>query len=413
MKKEFLYGLTGAILNPLSCDRIEWIRDGLLVYDDKGIIHYCGKKKKLPGTKYKNISIPGGSIIIPGMIDCHNHLSQFDAIGQTGFTLLDWLKNHIYPAEECLNAKTRADDISRRYFNSLLSNGVTFSVLYTNFKSGVLAAQQQAKKAGIRAIIGYTLMDRSVPTYLKQDISRTIGECRELSDGFKKDPEEKLYFSLNPRFAPACTPKYLEQIGRLAQEENLYIQTHLSENRFEISEVKKAFPNIKTYAGVYDHFGLLTKKTLLAHCIHLSKAERELMQKRNCGVIHCPSSNLFLHSGRFPLEHWKDYPKLALGSDIAAGPSCSMLEVMRDGYYVNIQKLSGLFYLATLGGAKTLGLESTLGNFKKGKQADFVILDCNQSGTASAEAILSKIIFRSSQVGIQKVFISGKQVWSK
>jgi guanine deaminase len=411
MKPTGLTGIRGSILNPLSVDRCEWIPDGLLVYDRAGQILYCGPNKKIPGIKYKPLNAPKKNIIIPGLIDCHSHLSQFDAIGQTGFTLLDWLKNHIYPAEVCLNNKKNAENISQRYFQVLLSSGITFSSLYTNFKTGVLAARRQAEKAGIRALIGYTLMDRTVPGYLKQNPARTIEECRVLSGLFKKSGNERLSFSLNPRFAPACTPDYLKMIGQLAQNEDLYIQTHLSENLFEVSAVKKAFPKVKTYAEVYDRFGLLTEKTLLAHCIHLSPAERDLIGKRGCGVIHCPSSNLFLHSGRFPLEHWMHYPKLALGSDIAAGPSVSMLDVMRDGYYANIQKLSGLFYMATLGGAKTLGMEKTIGSLKKGKQADFVILKTVHSKNASAEDVLSRIIFRSGQVEIKKVFLAGQEVW--
>ncbi len=404
-------GLKGSILNPLSADRCDWIPEGLLVYDRAGMITYCGPDKKILGLKYKPLTITGKNIIIPGLIDCHSHLSQFDAIGQTGYTLLDWLKNHIFPAEACLRDKKGAENISQRYFRSLLTDGVTFSVLYTNFKTGVLAARRQAEKAGIRAVIGYTLMDRAVPGYLKQEPSRTMEECRGLSSLFSKNRSARLHFSLNPRFAPACSSKYLRMIGRLANEDDLYIQTHLSENVSEITAVKKAFPNIKNYAEVYDRFGLLTERTLLAHCIHLSPAERELVSKRGCGVVHCPSSNLFLHSGRFPLEHWKHYPKLALGSDIAAGPSFSMLDVMRDGYYTNIQKLSGLLYMATLGGAKTLGLEHELGNLVKGKQADFVVLKADNARFSSADDVLSRIIFRSGRVEARKVFIAGQEVW--
>jgi len=411
MKPTGLTGIKGSILNPLSSVRCEWIPDGLLVFDRAGEILYCGPNKKTPSLKYKPLPISENNVIIPGLIDCHSHLSQFDAIGQTGFTLLDWLKNHIYPAEVCLNNKKNAENISQRYFQALLSTGITFTALYTNFNNGVLAARRQAEKSGIRAIIGYTLMDRAVPGSLKQNPAKIIEECRALSGLFKKDEKERLYFSLNPRFAPACTPGYLKMIGQLAQKENLYIQTHLSENLFEVSAVKKAFPKIKSYAEVYDRFGLLTEKTLLAHCIHLSKAERELIMKRGCGVVHCPSSNLFLHSGRFPLEHWKHYPGLALGSDIAAGPSFSMLDVMRDGYYANIQKLSGLFHMATLGGAKTLGLDKKLGNLKKGKQADFVVLKADHARFSSADDILSRIIFRSGQVEIKKVLIAGQEIW--
>ncbi len=194
---------------------------------------------------------------------------------------------------------------------------------------------------------------------------------------------------------------------------NLHVQTHISENLQELAEVKRLFPKTKSYAEVYDRAGLLTPRTLLAHGIHLSRSERLLIQKRGCGIVHCPSSNLFLHSGRFPLEHWENYPRLALGSDVGAGPSFSMFDVMRDAYYVNMMPLSRLFYLATMGGARALGLEKTIGSLHTGKQADFSVIRLSDVQDPGPEELLYDLIFKWDQREILKVYVAGQRVWPK
>lgn len=203
----------------------------------------------------------------------------------------------------------------------------------------------------------------------------------------------------------------MRSMGAFVKKHDLHVQTHISENLQELAEVKKLFPKTKSYAEVYDRAGLLTPKTLLAHGIHLSAAERKLIQQRGCGMVHCPSSNLFLHSGRFPLEHWEKYPRLALGSDVGAGPSFSMFDVMRDAYYVNMMPLSRLFYLATLGGAKTLGLDKTIGSLQTGKQADFSVIRLSDLQTLGSEELLYDLIFKWDQREILQVHVGGQKVW--
>jgi guanine deaminase len=130
-------------------------------------------------------------------------------------------------------------------------------------------------------------------------------------------------------------------------------------------------------------------------------------------MVHCPSANLFLHSGRFPLEQWYDYPRLALGSDVGAGPSFSMFDVMRDAYYVNMMPLSRLFYLATLGGAKTLGLEKSIGSLQAGKQADFSVIRLSDIHDPRSEELLYDLIFKWDQREIVQVYVGGRKVWPR
>jgi len=406
------YIINAGILNPESPQKCRFIKDGALIFNEDGHILYCGQRQQAPLLSSTKIKVPPGAFIIPGLIDCHTHLSQYYVRGRSGDTLLGWLRNHIFPAERKFKDPRHAARVSRKFYQRLLSNGVTCAALYTNYQAGVEAAFAEGRQAGIRAVIGYTLMDRNVPDALKQEPSKALAECRELSDRHHQK-NGRLYFSVNPRFAPSCTPGFMKALGDFAKQNEVYVQTHISENLQELAEVKKLFPKARNYAEVYDRAGLLTPKTLLAHGIHLSNNERHLIQKRGCGMVHCPSSNLFLHSGRFPLELWEGYPRLALGSDVGAGPSFSMFDVMRDAYYVNIMPLAQLFYLTTLGGAKTLGLEKNIGSLKAGKQADFSVIRLSDMQDPGSEELLYDLIFKWDQREIVQVFVAGRKVWPR
>lgn len=405
------YRINAGMLNPESPHKCSFIKDGALIFNDDGHIIYCGPGKHAPMLGSRKIEVPGDAILIPGLIDCHTHLSQYYVRGRSGDTLMGWLKNHIFPAERKFKDPKHAARVSRKFYRRLLSNGVTCAALYTNYRAGVEAAFEEGRQAGIRAVIGYTLMNRNVPDTLKQEPAKALDECRVLFDQHHQK-SDRLHFAVNPRFAPSCTPGFMKSLGDFANKNEIRVQTHISENLQELAEVKKLFPRAKSYAEVYDRAGLLTTRTLLAHGLHLSRSERLLIQQRGCAMVHCPSSNLFLHSGRFPLEHWDDYPRLALGSDVGAGPSFSMFDVMRDAYYVNMMPLSRLFYLATLGGALALGMEKSIGSLQAGKQADFSVVRLSDIQDPSSEELLYDLIFKWDQREIAQVYVGGRKVWS-
>lgn len=409
--KQRYYRLRADILDPVTPEACRWIRDGELVFRHDGVIVHCGGRWDPRGRAVAAIDVPPRSIVMPGLVDCHSHLSQYHVRGRGGHALLEWLKSYVFVEEARFRDKRYARTTARSYFRKLLARGVTSVALYANYREGVLAAFREADRAGIRALIGYTLMDRNVPRPLRQSPRRALAECEAILAKTADGPQ-RLRFALNPRFAPACSAAFMREIGGFAAGHGLYLQTHLSENLDELSEVRKSFPGARDYASVYDRFGLLTPRTLLAHCIHLSDRERSLVRDRGCGVVHCPSANMFLHSGRFPLERWFDYPKLGLGSDVGAGPSFAMFDVMRDGYFVNMQSLERLLYLATLGGAATLGTERTTGSLVPGKQADFLVVGIKESNRDSQQDILSDLIFKHDQRRIEKVFVAGREVYA-
>ena len=211
----------------------------------------------------------------------------------------------------------------------------------------------------------------------------------------KLDPKHNLITPvITPRFAPSCTPHLLSALGALAEEKDLQIQTHISENTSEIALVKRLFPSHPSYAAVYDAYSLLTPRTVLAHGIHLSPDERRLIKQRGSKISHCPVSNTALSSGICPVRTLLDEAiEVGLGTDVSGGYSTSILLAAREAAMVsrmlasfadepegtdrNQLKLSvaETLYLATLGGAKCLGLESRIGTFEVGKEFDAQMID--------------------------------------
>ena len=163
----------------------------------------------------------------------------------------------------------------------------------------------------------------------------------------------------------------------------MYVHTHLSEQPSEIEKVAQLFPNSRDYLDVYEKFGLVTDKSIFAHCIYLRDSEFERLSQAGSTIAFCPTSNLFLGSGLFSIKRAisKNNPvKVGLGTDVGGGTSFSVFKTMNDAYKIcqlQGQSLSSLkaFYLATLGGAISLSLEDKVGNFEVGKEADLVVID--------------------------------------
>jgi guanine deaminase len=163
------------------------------------------------------------------------------------------------------------------------------------------------------------------------------------------------------------------------------MHTHLSENTEELAAVKRAFPDCPDYFAVYEKYGLATPHSVFAHCIHLTDAEWARFGKSGSNVAFCPTSNLFLGSGLFDLDKAEAAGvRVGLATDVGGGTSLSQFSSMNEAYKVcQLRRRSvdafKLFYLATLGAARTLKLEGRIGNFERGREADFLLLDAKGS----------------------------------
>jgi guanine deaminase len=321
------------------------------------------------------------ALIMPGFIDCHVHYPQTEIVAAYGEQLLGWLQTYIFPTERAFADPEKARQIAEFFLDELLRNGTTTAMaVATVHPTSVDAYFTAARKRGMRMICGKVLMDRNAPEYLTDTAESAYTESKALIERWHG--KDRMRYALTPRFAPTCSNEQLARAGHLLREyPDIYLHTHLAENLEEVAWVRELFPQCTGYLDVYAHFGLLGKRSIFAHCIHLSDQEFKLLHQNGSGIAFCPTSNLFLGSGLFKLGKAEaEDVKVGLGTDTGAGTSLSLLQTINEAYKIQQlqkHKLSPLksYYLATLGGARTLDLADKIGNFKPGKEADFVVLD--------------------------------------
>lgn len=372
--------------DPLASGAVEHFEDGLLVVAD-GRVDRVGPAASLFDALPSDTQVTehGDKLIIPGLIDCHVHYPQIDIIASYGERLLDWLEKYAYPAERRFAKAEHAQEVARFFVAELLRNGTTTACVFATVHPGSAdAIFDAASNAGMRLIAGKVLMDRNCPADLQDDPERGYAESRKLIE--KWHGRDRLAYAVTPRFALTSSEEQLRAAGRLLQEfPDVYLHTHLSENEEEVAGVATAFPWSDDYLHVYEHFGLVRERSVFAHCIHLNDDERRRMAEKGAAIAFCPSSNLFLGSGLFDLEAARKATlSVGAGSDVGGGTSLSMLRTLGDGYKVlHLQNQSltpfAALYLATLGAAHSLSLGDRIGNFGKGKEADFVVLDASRS----------------------------------
>ncbi len=364
-------------------ETVRYIDDGLMIVS-AGIIQELDTYDRLK-PKYPEISVTSypGMLILPGFVDIHVHYPQTEIIGSYGKQLLEWLNKYTFPTEGKLKDKSYAKKIASFFLEQLLENGTTTAlVLTTVYPQSVDALFEEAKKRNMRIIAGKMLMDRNAPDYLLDTPETSYEDSKKLIQ--KWHGQGRLLYAITPRFAITSTSEQLHLAGVLKQEfPDVYLHTHLSEQQQEVELVAQLFPNSKDYLDVYDKFGLVTNKSIFAHSIYLSDYEFKRLSEADSNIAFCPTSNLFLGSGLFQIHRAKseqNQVQVGLGTDVGGGTSFSMFKTDNEAYKIaqlQGQNLSSLkaFYLATLGGAKSLNLDDKIGNFNAGKEADLVVLN--------------------------------------
>jgi guanine deaminase len=361
----------------------EYFEDGILLIENGKVAQVGPAAELLPKLAGVEITEYRDALITPGFIDTHIHYPQTGMIASYGEQLLDWLNTYTFPTERQFEDKAHASDVAEIFLKELLRNGTTTALVFGSVHpQSVDAFFEQADKLNLRMIAGKVLMDRNAPDYLTDTAESGYAESKALIERWHG--KGRLHYAVTPRFAPTSTPEQLELAGKLLGEyPDLYMHTHLSENRKEIEWVKELFPERKGYLDVYDHHKLIGPRAVFAHGVHLCDDECKRLAETGSAVAFCPTSNLFLGSGLFGLNKLEAHGvRVGLGTDVGAGTSFSQLQSLNEAY--KIMQLQGKkldpfksLYLATLGGANALYLDDKLGNFLPGKDADFLVLDYN------------------------------------
>jgi len=356
--------------------------DGLLIVED-GKVRAAGSAGELlpslpagtPITEYPD------SLITPGFVDTHIHYPQTEIVAAYGEQLLEWLETYTFPVESKFSDPLYAREIADRFLNELLRCGTTTALVFgTVHKESVDAFFEACEQRNLRMVAGKVMMDRNAPEYLRDTAQSSYEDSKALIE--KWHNKGRLRYAVTPRFAPTSTPEQLRKAGQLLEEHpGVYLHTHMSESADEVVWVQELFPECDHYLHTYDEAGLLGRRSVFAHSIHLNDEEWDRLEETQSNIAFCPTSNLFLGSGLFNLKRAVEQNiGVGLGTDIGGGTSFSMLQTLGEAY--KVQQLRGekltpfkAFYLATLGGARALDMEDLIGNFEPGKEADFVVLD--------------------------------------
>lgn len=427
----------GAILNPLGDKKCEFYPEGLLVVQQrsqKSVIKELlplkkGLKKYAGHITPETLTVFKSQVIMPGFFDMHFHWVQDDVRQMPKDSLLEWLEKYTFPAETKFADPSYAQKKATEFFQKLTASGTIGGACYSSIHEHAVDAAMEVVKGDF--VIGNVLMNMNSPKELTQLEEDSLQITKSLIEKHGKR------HCFTPRFAITTTPRVMKEGSKLADKANCFKQTHLSETPSEIDFVlslyKKipGFEKVRSYTEIYQKTGMLGRRSLMGHGIHLSEKELGLLSKTKTAIVHCPTSNApikerGLGSGLFDFKKVeKAKVRWALGSDIGGGPFLSMFDVIRSFVAQNQRKkvkgatfVKGL-YRATLAGAEIMGTGKRTGNLSPGKEANFIVAGpCGRSAKTAEEALKQLIHTHRNKRDsydqlVDSVYLNGQRIFKR
>jgi 5-methylthioadenosine/S-adenosylhomocysteine deaminase len=382
---------------------------------ESGQISSLGESLSLDRRSRGEVIDARGKILLPGFVQTHIHLCQtlFRGIADD-LALIDWLRKRIWPMEA-------AHTIDSLYASAHLGiaeliRGGTTCALTMETVNHTEAVFRAVEETGFRATVGKCMMDKGdeVPAALREETESSISESLALLERWHGRANGRVRYCFAPRFALSCTRELLEQVSQLSRSRGVIVHTHASENREEIRIVERetGTRNIK----YLNDAGLAAPNVVLAHCVHLDEDELEILRTTGAHVAHCPSSNLKLGSGVAPVVEMVNRGiSISLGAD---GAPCNnrldMFTEMRTAALIQ-KALHGaevlpaptMLRMATIDGARALGLENEIGSIELDKRADLTLLDLETLHTTPRPDPISTVVYAAEAANVDTVIIDG------
>lgn len=359
-----------------------------------------------------------GCAVIPGFVQTHIHLCQTIFRGSADdLALIDWLKQRVWPMEA---AHTPASiKASARLGIAELIKGGTTCALTMETVNHTREVFKVVEESGFRATVGKCMMDKGddVPSALQEQTADSIEASIALLDEWHGKADGRIRYCFAPRFAISCTRDLLEQVARLARARSVMVHTHASENRSECELVQQE-TGLRNIAYL-DSVGLTGRHVALAHCVHLSNEEIKTLKTTATNVVHCPSSNLKLGSGIAPVAKLLDEGvSVSLGADGAAcNNRLDMFTEMRTAALLQkalhgpeVLPASRALRLATIDGARAMGLEAEIGSIEVGKRADLAVVRLDRLHATPVEDVVSALVYSAQPDDVETVIIDGESV---
>ncbi|MGR3916517.1 amidohydrolase family protein [Pediococcus acidilactici] len=438
--------IKGSFFSAETTQKVNFVKDALVVIDEKGMIDDIVLPKEVKyrdllvkaRTAKKLIELADDEYLLPGFIDLHIHAPQWPQAGMAlDKPLNEWLDEYTFPLE----AKYQDTDFARKSYHhlvrNLVNNGTTTALYFgTIHEAANLVLAEECNQLGQRAFIGQVVMDNpeQTPAYYrnastKAAINSTVNFIEKIQEKFSKAP---IFPVVTPRFIPSCLDETLLELGKLARERNLLIQSHCSESDWEHGYVMERFG--KSDAKVLQEMDLLTDRSIMAHGTLLGEADLAIFQQTHAAIAHCPISNAYFGNAVLPVRKILEKITVGLGSDISGGFSASIYRniqqaiisarMLEDGVDNRVtaeqrgvanSRISAAqaFYMATVNGARALHIPA--GQIKRGCYADLQIVRDGLAEISSTVPtdIFSRLMYQTNPDDISKVLIAGNLVSQK
>ena len=418
------FALKGLVVYTPAPDKLI-VRENAYAVCENGVC--AGVFDELP-EKYAGLHVEdhGRRIITPGFTDMHLHAPQYENLGLgMDLELLDWLEKLTFPEE----AKYADAEYARGAYSHFVSDmrrgstvrAVIFATVHTE---ATVLLMELMEKSGLKSFVGRVNMDRNTPDILCEKSAAASLDGTEEWLSAIKGRFSRTAPIITPRFVPSCTPELMEGLGTLADMYSLPVQSHLSETRAEIKWVRSLHPDCSCYGEVYEKYGLMGNRTVMAHCVYPTEADIEILLKTGAYIAHCPTSNTNIKSGISPVRKLLERRvNIGLGSDISGGNTTDMSAVIREAiavskhashlsnYKTPALHASEAFYLATKGGGSFFG---KCGSFEEGYEFDAVVFDDKYDavrGGVSPEKRFERLIYTGTRSDAKAKYVSGRKIY--
>lgn len=414
--------LIGTLLQPQSNGDCIITKDSQVRFDESGRFTAV---ERAAGAGAGDVIGGDGCWIVPGFVDAHLHLPQWDRRGIDGLSVFEWQQKVGFPAELRLTDTHIAQTLAEDFATGVIASGTTTVAAFGSaFAREVDASFEVFARRGLRVTYGMTLSDGGVPDALCSDADKALEQSRELAAKWHGKEGGRLRYAFSPRSTLHCSSKLLRGAAALSELMNCPLQTHVADSSEEVSEVQKRFPDEIDELEIFEELGLLGPRTILAHGAFLDQHQRQDLAKSGTSLVHCPTANLFRASGLTDCMALRGAGiQLALGSSIGGGFDPFMphvaVEALQTAKAISVHSVprragavlsAGVaWWVLTGGGAAALGLGNQTGVISPGYHADCLVIRPEKwVSQLPAEQQASAVLYTLTPKQIEHVFVGGK-----
>lgn len=415
--------LHGTLLQPRSADSCDVTPGALVEIGEDGRFG----EVKAGGSAMRGAVGGKDCWILPGFIDAHLHLPQWDRRGIDGLALFDWHESVVYPAEERFRDAELAEKLTEDFVTGLIANGTTTVAAFGSpFAEATDRSFRVMAQRGYRAIFGMTLNDVNSPLPLCRQADRALDESRMLAAKWHNAENGRLRYAFSPRTPVCCSEELMRGAAALAKMLDCHIQTHVAESPAAVRAARASHPDRLDDVDVFAEMGLLTPRTLLGHGVFLDQQRRRQVAESRTSLVHCPTANLFLESGLMDyVAHRAAGIRIALGSSIAGGYETFMPRVavaaLQTAKALKVHAIprgshrvpspAEAWWMLTRGAAEALGWAESIGGIEPGLEADCLVVRPEPwIADLPPEQQISALLYTLRPSRIEHVYIAGRRV---